>query len=175
MGSFIYNYIMVSTGRGGAGNIVSHEEVGTHTEHKHVPTDKKIYYSTGRGGAGNIKSSSEAPSPQLVPQGSNTPKLTTHKITTGRGGYGNMVDNLDPELTRRLQDVDKKNSNDLYAVASNKSFSVGRGGFGNVISNTRSNQSEGLGSNNLYAVVSEGEKRNREKKGLISKVKGLFN
>lgn len=138
--------------------------------------DKKFYYSTGRGGAGNIKSSSEAPAPHLVPQGSNTPKLTTSKITTGRGGYGNMVTNDNPELARKLQDVDEvKKSPELSAVASNKSFTVGRGGFGNVVSKTRSNgSSTGSGGNNLYSVISLGGQKDRKKGGFVNKVKSLF-
>lgn len=174
---------MISTGRGGAGNMVHTDEVSKspppqHTEPKHE--SKRVYYSTGRGGAGNIKSSSEIPSPKLVPQGSNTPALTTSKFTTGRGGYGNMVSNDDPELTRKLQDVDAKkpSESELHAVTSNKSFAVGRGGFGNVISNTRSHgSSNGSGSNNLYAVVSHGEKKLKkhgEKKGLMDKMKSFF-
>lgn len=161
--------------------MVSPKDVGsdqppTHSEHK--TQDKKYYYSTGRGGAGNIKSSKEIPSPTLVPQGLNTPKLTTSKITTGRGGYGNMVDNSDPDLVRKLQDVDGgKSENELHAVASNKSFSVGRGGFGNVVSRSRSNGSSHGSGNNLYAVISQGEKREKEKKkgGFMLKIKELFN
>ncbi|OBA21678.1 hypothetical protein METBIDRAFT_12158 [Metschnikowia bicuspidata var. bicuspidata NRRL YB-4993] len=169
---------MVSTGRGGSGNIVSPEEV--REERPEVPhehkSDKRIYYSTGRGGSGNIKSSSEMPSPKLVPQGTNTPKLTTSKVTTGRGGYGNMVDNDDPNLTRKLQDVDgNKAENELLAVASNKSFAIGRGGFGNVVSKTRSNgSSAGSNPNNLYTVVSQGEKTSQKKGNFMLKVKNLF-
>lgn len=173
---------MISTGRGGAGNMVLPDKVAkklvsppSETEQEH----KKVYYSTGRGGAGNIKSSDELPSPKLVPQGSNTPTLTTQKFTTGRGGYGNMVNNDNPELTRKLQDVDgnKRTESDLYAVTSNKSFSVGRGGFGNVVTSTRSRESgQGSGSNNLYAVVSQGDKKKKqlEKKGFFNKVKAFF-
>lgn len=168
---------MVSTGRGGAGNIVSAESVG----HDNVPQlegkqeSKKVLYSTGRGGAGNFKTSDEIPSPKLVPQGSNTPALTTSKFTTGRGGYGNMVSNDDPELSRKLQDVDGTKEEKLQSVTSNRSFSVGRGGFGNVISNTSKGSSNESG-NNLYTVVSAGEKKARghKKKGLMEKVKGLF-
>lgn len=170
---------MVSTGRGGAGNIVSQSET-LQQQKAPSPTpesDKKVFYSTGRGGAGNIKSSSSLPSPKLVPQGSNTPALTGNKFSTGRGGYGNMVDNDNPDLTRKLQDVDSHRSpkeNDLQAVSSNKSFSVGRGGFGNVISHTRSHGSSvGSGSNNLYTVVSHGD-RDGKRKSLMLKVKGLF-
>ena len=73
-------------------------------------------------------------------QGSNAPKLTTSKITTGRGCYGNMVYNDNPELARKLQDVEDKKGPDLKAVGSNSS-AVGHGGFGNVVSTTRSNRS----------------------------------
>ncbi|KAK6457057.1 uncharacterized protein RJT20DRAFT_127189 [Scheffersomyces xylosifermentans] len=145
-----------------------------------TPKDhKKVYYSTGRGGAGNMKSSDEIPSPKLVPQGSNTPQLHTSKVSTGRGGYGNMINNDDPELTRKLQDVDGPSAKaDLYAVASNKSFSVGRGGFGNVVSH-KSNSSKGSNSEipNLYAVSSHGEKlkKDAKKKGLFGKIKEIFN
>lgn len=139
--------------------------------------DKKFYYSTGRGGAGNIKTSSEAPAPHIVSQGANTPKLTTSKITTGRGGYGNMVNNDNPELSRKLQDVDYgKKSPELNAVASNMSFTVGRGGFGNVVSKTRSNGSStgSAGNNNLYTVISLGPDKGSKKGSFVSKVKKLF-
>ncbi|QRG37921.1 hypothetical protein FDK38_002308 [Candidozyma auris] len=187
---------MVSTGRGGAGNIMSDKEselaqVQSHQkhlehqreakEHQHEleregrSGEKQVYYSTGRGGAGNMKRSSSIPSPKLVPQGSNTPAITQNKFTTGRGGYGNMVENEDPELTRKLQDVDGKKTKDedLHAVSSTKSFSVGRGGFGNVVSADNSSGS-GSNSNNLYTVVSQGSKHHEKKKGLMQKVKGLF-
>lgn len=167
---------MVSTGRGGSGNIVEPQHVGTEKPQpaSEATSDKTYYYSTGRGGAGNIKSLSDLPSPKLAPQGSNTPKLTTNKITTGRGGFGNMVDNSDPELTRKLQDVDGSKKNDLSVVASNKSFSVGRGGFGNVVSKTRSNGSQSGNLNNLYTVISNGDKKHKKKVGIMQKVKELF-
>lgn len=163
---------MVSTGRGGAGNIVPTKSVGhdNHPDAKHE--HKQVYYSTGRGGAGNFKASEEIPSPKLVPQGSNTPALTTPKFTTGRGGYGNMVNNDDPELTRKLQDVDGDKEEKLHTVTSS-SFAVGRGGFGNVISNTKSHGSSTGSKNNLYAVVSTGEK-SLKSKGFMHKLKGFF-
>lgn len=202
-----------STGRGGAGNIQSSPHITSsnnyvaptqsHPNHLTLKTpkspiqspveekndEKKVYYSTGRGGAGNIQSSSSIPSPKLVPQGSNTPQLLTSKVSTGRGGYGNMFKNDNPELTRKLQDVDgplpSSKETDLYAVASNKSFSIGRGGFGNVISHTKSNNSRGSrGSNgsdtlpvNLMTISSHGshiEREKNKKKGLIGKFKSLF-
>lgn len=96
-----------------------------------------------------------------------------------------MLKNDDPELARKLQDVDGPGSreanhkeDDLYAVTSNKSFSVGRGGFGNVISHTRSNGSKGSGSgtNNLMAITSHGDKGpDDKKKGFLNKVKNIFN
>lgn len=198
-----------STGRGGAGNIKTSTTITsenndlTHIKSKSPPTDhhngngdKKFYYATGRGGAGNIKSSDTIPSPKLVPQGSNTPQLHGDKITTGRGGYGNMFKNSDPELTRKLQDVEgsskKKVENELHQVSSNKSFSVGRGGFGNVISNTKSRSSQNSGKssdnhpNNLMAISShgnnpkitehedEGNYDMKKKRSFIGKLKGIF-
>lgn len=161
--------------------------------------DKKVFYSTGRGGAGNIKKTDLIPSPKIVSQGSNTPTLTGDTITTGRGGYGNMFKNSDPELTRKLQDVDGNKSknhleNELHQVTS---FSVGRGGFGNVISNTKSRTSQNSGSlsdqqpNSLMAISSHGQRkiveedgegpyavgdlRNaKKKKSFINKLKGFF-
>ncbi|EDK38570.2 hypothetical protein PGUG_02668 [Meyerozyma guilliermondii ATCC 6260] len=185
-----------STGRGGAGNFHSagesskvispsnssndaqngHPQPQPHSKH-----DNKHYVSTGRGGAGNITTSEDAPSPKLVPQGSNTPQLHTNKVTTGRGGYGNMVSNDNPELTRKLQDVEHQVSpkeNELYTQASNRSFSVGRGGFGNVISHTKSGTSQRSGGSNdppnLMAVTSRGKKRVDHKKGFMSKIKEIF-
>lgn len=188
-----------STGRGGAGNI-KHDTNITSENNKGSPAPKatlvtpsnsndqtvngkKIYYSTGRGGAGNIQSLDSIPSPKLVPQGSNTPQLLTTKVSTGRGGYGNMVNNNDPELTRKLQDVDgPKNTPDLHAVASNKSFSVGRGGFGNVVSRTRSSGSGNTRNlndqtPNLYAISSHGADGGKRghKRGLLGKIKEFFN
>ncbi|CUM63380.1 uncharacterized protein PRCAT00000954001 [Priceomyces carsonii] len=186
-----------STGRGGAGNIQKSSAarsdsnqnelkspellpVTSATGVNHNEKDKKVYYSTGRGGAGNIKLSKEKPSPKLVAQGSSTPELHTSKISTGRGGYGNMINNDDPKLSRKLQDVDgplgHSKENELYAVASNKSFSVGRGGFGNVV--TSKSVSPQLTENNLYTLSSHGEKGNKErqkKKGLFEKLRGMFN
>lgn len=143
--------------------------------------EKKVYYSTGRGGAGNIKSSNVLPSPKLIPQGSNTPQLTSQKVSTGRGGYGNMLKNDNPELVRKLQDVDSPSTsqqqNELYAVASNKSFSIGRGGFGNVVSTSRSNGSKNdNGGNNLMAISSHGDRsiNSKKKPGFLAKVKSYF-
>lgn len=131
--------------------------------------NKKVYYSTGRGGAGNIKTGDELPSPKLVPQGSNVPTLSQPKFTTGRGGYGNIVTNDDPELTRKLQDVDEGKLNNLKSVPSNKAkaFSIGRGGAGNVITKEKSRD------DNLYSVSSHGAKT--AKKGFLSKIKEIFN
>lgn len=135
----------------------------------------KVFYSTGRGGAGNIKASSTKPRPNMISQGSGTPKLHTDKVSTGRGGYGNMLKNDDPNLTRRVQDVDNPSSqkeNELYAVQSNKSFSVGRGGFGNVVTNDSSLKSIHSDENspNLMAVTSN-EKYKQQKKGFFLKLK----
>lgn len=156
------------------------QPIPEHSNNNH--RTEKVYYSTGRGGAGNIKSSTSLPSPKLVPQGSNTPQLHTNKFSTGRGGYGNMLKNDDPELTRRLQDVDGPKSpsreNELYAVASNKSFSIGRGGFGNVISHQRStNSHSSQGKPALMAISSYGETLKGEppKRGFFGKLKSFLN
>lgn len=176
---------MVSTGRGGAGNIVLEKEPEIHqgvTHQKHDEAksderegrshDKTHFVSTGRGGAGNIQRSSSIPLPKLVPQGSNTPMITQNKFTTGRGGYGNMVENEDPQFTRKLQDVDaKKKDPELQTVNSTKSFSVGRGGFGNVVS---AENSPDLNHNNLYTVVSQGSRHQQKKKSFVEKVKNFF-
>ncbi|ODV68760.1 hypothetical protein HYPBUDRAFT_152089 [Hyphopichia burtonii NRRL Y-1933] len=194
--------MVYSTGRGGAGNIQNDPSLTSHENHitpvkspgnpiapqvsnqqQKEGDDKKFYYSTGRGGAGNIHSSSSIPSPKLVPQGSNTPQLHTKNVSTGRGGYGNMLKNDNPELTRKLQDVDGPPSvakeNELYAVASNKSFSIGRGGFGNVISQTKSNSSKQSNKSqdqpvNLMAISSHGDQDKSKKKGFLGKIKEYF-
>lgn len=189
-----------ATGRGGAGNIHSNKNKTSEnniiqpTKSRDSPTpqqlqdsnglqkvtshnSKKVYYSTGRGGAGNIQASDQLPSPKLAPQGSNTPYLHTAKVSTGRGGYGNMVDNKDPELTRKLQDVDGAPSSpkdDLYAVTSNRSFSVGRGGFGNMISRSRSTELPNEDVPNLYTVTSQPDKKAKKKQGFLGKIKEIF-
>lgn len=99
--------------------------------------------------------------------------ITQNKFTTGRGGYGNMVENEDPQFTRKLQDVDgKKKDTELQTVNSTKSFSVGRGGFGNVVS--AENNSDPNNSNNLYTVVSQGSRHQQKKKSFVEKVKHFF-
>lgn len=194
-----------STGRGGAGNIQN--DVHATSENSYLeprrsrpqahtltpqgrpsspvpPPAHKVYYATGRGGAGNIQLTllQNAPSPKIVSQGSNIPQLSQQKVTTGRGGYGNIINNDDPELVRKLQDVDSPSLNDdaLHAAVLHKSFSVGRGGFGNVISATRSHQSHissqssqlSAAAPNLYAISSHGRKN--KKVGFMQKIKELF-
>lgn len=190
-----------STGRGGAGNIQNDSH--TTSENNNLeprrsktltpqgrpsspvpPPAHKVYYATGRGGAGNIQLTllDRAPSPKIVSKGSNVPQLSQQKVTTGRGGYGNIINNDDPDLVRKLQDVDVNTLNDdaLHAAALHKSFSVGRGGFGNVISATRSHQSHtsaqssqlSAGAPNLYAISSHGGKH--RKVGFMQKIKELF-
>ncbi|CAK9441711.1 uncharacterized protein LODBEIA_P55790 [Lodderomyces beijingensis] len=190
-----------STGRGGAGNIhfsktkttednelspqISVSKSPPPQQHQSVDnelkptTSRKVYYSTGRGGAGNIRSSDEVPSPQLAPQGSNTPVLTQPRISTGRGGYGNMVENDDPGKIRKLQDVDgdvlEDDSPELEAIKSNKSYSVGRGGFGNIVSRDNVAKDEGGETPNLYTVTSRnGEKNGKKKMGIWGKIKHAF-
>ncbi|CCE78887.1 Piso0_000921 [Millerozyma farinosa CBS 7064] len=197
-----------STGRGGAGNIQtsgtitsesnninpkslessepspSHSSKDHDASEEHNSKEKKVYYSTGRGGAGNIASSSSLPSPKLVPQGSNTPQLHTAKVSTGRGGYGNMLKNDNPELTRKVQDVDgpanSSKENELYAVSSNKSFSVGRGGFGNVVTQQNSGGSQGQSDTpvNLATISSHpsnsSQVEKHKKKGFFHKVLEYF-
>ncbi|RLV89950.1 hypothetical protein JA1_004890 [Spathaspora sp. JA1] len=144
---------------------------------KTISNNKRVYYSTGRGGAGNIQHSSQIPSPKLIPMGSNTPQLTTSKITTGRGGYGNMISNSDPQLARKLQDVDSPppGDNELKAIASNNTFSIGRGGFGNVVSHQKSASSTGSGEvPNLYTVSSHPGKEQKKKGGFLGKIKEIF-
>ncbi|AET39732.1 Par32p Ecym_4712 [Eremothecium cymbalariae DBVPG len=114
---------------------------------------------TGRGGAGNVAILKEAPSPKLVPQGSQTPVLLQPVYSTGRGGVGNMRQNVDPKLTRKAQDVDGdngvQNNEDVISSGSltkiksmqsertggsgtPKSYSIGRGGAGNILSPSNS-------------------------------------
>lgn len=95
----------------------------------------EVYRSTGRGGAGNIapvKSNQQPAIVELNP-GEGVPYITQEVFTTGRGGAGNMQRNDDPELARKLQDVERQNEeaasteNDLQTVVS-----FGRGGYGNI-------------------------------------------
>lgn len=41
-----------------------------------------------------------------APAPSSTPTLKSKAYTTGRGGTGNIVENTDPEVARKAQDVD---------------------------------------------------------------------
>ncbi|CAN3375654.1 hypothetical protein DIURU_001216 [Diutina rugosa] len=170
----------VMSNRSGSGLTTS---LSNHEHYLHPTTshNKKTYYSTGRGGAGNIASVEGAPpSPKIVAQGENYPTLHTAKVSTGRGGYGNMVENSNPDFTRRLQDVDGKP--ELNVVPSNKSISVGRGGFGNI---TTTKSAASQSSNpmqqtvspevNLYTISSQGnELKKKRNKSFLGKIKEIF-
>ncbi|AAS52211.1 ADR291Cp [Eremothecium gossypii ATCC 10895] len=106
--------------------------------------------TTGRGGAGNVATIKDAPSPKLVPQGSQTPVLLQPVYSTGRGGAGNMRPNVDPQLTRRAQDVDgddilhddrlsrSRSTQSEHQGLPARACSIGRGGAGNILSPTNS-------------------------------------
>lgn len=169
-----------STGRGGKGNLASpraapdeltpeisnSEALSSTFSHDR---EGNVIYSTGRGGAGNMGKGSGIPSPTLVPQGSNTPNLLQPVFSTGRGGYGNMKHNVDPQTTRKAQDVDPEN--DISPITSKKSknsqevdgnISVGIGGYGNILAAKSSNPDR------------PSEVANPSKKSWIRKVKGFF-
>jgi len=102
--------------------------------------------SHGRGGAGNIGS---APS-DLEPPTLETPTLKGEVYTTGRGGSGNMAKNLDPEETRRAQDV--------VATArrpSNSEVHVGRGGAANIFRPTSSEVTAAKNDQKCESAVSD--------------------
>lgn len=132
-------------------------------------SEEDQFYSTGRGGAGNIGRGNKQQEPTFAAEGSNTPQLTTTVYTTGRGGAGNMRVNDDPELARKLQDLNDAapinphaaqhaDPNHSSAVpAENPTFAnhaVGRGGYGNVIATQ-------------HAAAAE-------KQTFVDRVKGIF-
>ncbi|TFK97502.1 hypothetical protein BDV98DRAFT_574578 [Pterulicium gracile] len=122
---------VISTGRGGAGNIRSpsrdaespSRRVSESREREilaqHAEQDKTAFHSTGRGGVGNIsRSRSRGPSP-LVPPG--PPAVTS----SGRGGLGNFTPgHVD---TRIVEEEERKQHAIPDAV-----HSSGRGGFANI-------------------------------------------
>lgn len=112
------------------------------------------FYSTGRGGAGNIGQGTRPQEPTYAEEGSAVPQIKTEVYTTGRGGAGNMRSNDDPEVARKLQDVDGPAGRVAPENPTMSSASVGRGGYGNVLA-TR-------------------EAAEAEKQSFISRVKGIF-
>ncbi|CCH44200.1 hypothetical protein BN7_3759 [Wickerhamomyces ciferrii] len=142
----------------------------------------KHYYATGRGGAGNIQSADKIPHPNEVPQGSQTPNLLQPVFSTGRGGAGNMIKNKDPELTRKLQDVDQDPEDYISPVISgqqnpNANMSFGRGGFGNMISPKNSANANQQIQREKVGTSKSNEKANTSSKnegGFFKKAKSLF-
>ncbi|RCK60477.1 hypothetical protein Cantr_08027 [Candida viswanathii] len=136
--------VYYSTGRGGAGNIQSSDQLpspklapqGSNTPYLHTA---KV--STGRGGYGNMVNNDD---PEL-----------TRKLQDVDGAPSSPKD-------------------DLYAVTSNKSFSVGRGGFGNMVSRSRSAEQQDEDVPNLYTVSSQPDKRAKKKHGFLGKIKEIF-
>lgn len=93
------------------------------TERRSSSTSRRVNLSHGRGGAGNIGNSENDDAPVNL----ETPTIKTDIYTTGRGGSGNMSKNIDPEATRRAQDVVGNPRRE-----STNSTHVGRGGAANV-------------------------------------------
>ncbi|WEW61350.1 hypothetical protein PRK78_006840 [Emydomyces testavorans] len=86
--------------------------------------------SHGRGGAGNM-SRIRSPAPENPEEIISCPTIKAGVFTTGRGGSGNMVPNVDPETTRARQDVDVPPPV-TAGTADEGRFHTGRGGAANV-------------------------------------------
>lgn len=125
--------VYYSTGRGGAGNIQTSDQLPSPTLAPQGSNTPHLYtakISTGRGGYGNMVNNDD---PEL-----------TRKLQDVDGAPSSPKD-------------------DLYAVTSNRSISVGRGGFGNMISRSRSAELPNEDVPNLYTVTSQPDKKPKKK------------
>ncbi|KAI5866592.1 hypothetical protein GGS23DRAFT_615137 [Durotheca rogersii] len=130
--------------------------------------------SSGRGGAGNIVDS--AKSPKIQPADLETPTLKTAIFPTGRGGSGNMAPNVDPALTRALQDVEPVERTPTLATH------IGRGGAANVVRTTTTGGSSSeeeaathlLGGGNEGGAAAAATGSQKKDAGLATKAKELF-
>ena len=133
----------------------------------------KYYTSVGRGGAGNMVHERTPVSPKLIPMGSDTPHIPVSqpRYTSGRGGYGNMIINDDPEKARLTQDVEPIKSNGSYTYRPLSPYkSIGRGGFGNMIDTAVSKP-----SSVSRTVSRESKSSSRSSDGsILRKLKNLF-
>ncbi|SCU92870.1 LAMI_0E12398g1_1 [Lachancea mirantina] len=146
--------------------------------------------STGRGGAGNVAVTSDKPVPKMVPQGSQTPSILQPVFSTGRGGAGNMRKNVDSKMTRKAQDVEYSENEDLITEG-NVDAIDSRGSRGGSL---KAKNSEGLktkrsrpdppktvvigrgGAGNILSPASSRKSKSNknEKKGLWKKIKSVF-
>ncbi|KAG9073852.1 hypothetical protein FS749_014633 [Ceratobasidium sp. UAMH 11750] len=119
----------LSTGRGGAGNMVRSDSLSRGREDgvageergREVLSASRVTHS-GRGGAGNIRSPSRDPEGDIRELTREREIIENHRKSeegqihsTGRGGFGNM----DRSRSRSREP--------------NKVYSSGRGGFGNIV------------------------------------------
>ncbi|EEH06425.1 predicted protein [Histoplasma capsulatum G186AR] len=107
----------ISTGRGGAGNMVS------------VPGTATTGTGTGTGtGAGAGAGAGAATVTSRTPADLVTPTIKSDMYTTGRGGSGNIVANDDPAVARMAQDVEV----DVIGESKGEKVFLGRGGAANI-------------------------------------------
>lgn len=108
---------LVSSGRGGAGNVhpvgalpdgheIAEEDAQVLAEHK--AHEEGVVHSTGRGGDGNILPGTPVvPPSEHLSQQHATSELEAHAHSTGRGGAGNIVD---PSVSEEKEEKERGRS-----------------------------------------------------------------
>ncbi|BEJ14346.1 hypothetical protein CspHIS471_0401130 [Cutaneotrichosporon sp. HIS471] len=150
---------LISTGRGGAGNIVRELSCGPDElagERGRELRDRSVDRAThsGRGGAGNIRSPSRDPKSQAICEmqedalqdaliAERRGRAENQTFTTGRGGAGN-IENRSRSRSEAREPSNPNMNSPLARVGSssrtrngreesrNRGFHAGRGGYGNI-------------------------------------------
>ncbi|KAF8317077.1 hypothetical protein DL93DRAFT_2095841 [Clavulina sp. PMI_390] len=140
---------VVSTGRGGAGNMmrgesvsrgrVSRERDGDERGRELSPTAIGQATHSGRGGAGNIRSPSRDPAAireellherEVIDATKNAEERVT--FSTGRGGIGNMRASPNTSVSRERSAGASERSRSTDPAPGKRYMSSGRGGRGNI-------------------------------------------
>lgn len=88
---------IISTGRGGAGNMRASQKDDKHDATSELPQLQGKRFTTGRGGKGNMMENIDPQSTRAAQDEGNGTDFERHDIapststTVGRGGYGNNV------------------------------------------------------------------------------------
>ena len=149
----------VSTGRGGAGNVItSHEKPAPKVVAQGSPVPNIIspVYSTGRGGAGNMRR--------------NVDPVITRTAQDVDDGDEDIIDVISSNKSGGIQKVKSRRHSDVP-----KNVSIGRGGAGNMLSpKTSSKKVKKQGQPQPQPQAHGSDDLHRSKSGLFTKLKSIF-
>ncbi|CDO94987.1 unnamed protein product [Kluyveromyces dobzhanskii CBS 2104] len=146
----------ISTGRGGAGNVITSSEKPSPkvvTQGSQTPNIISPIYSTGRGGAGNMRR--------------NVDPIMTR--TAQDVDDDDVIDVVSSNHTGNIQKVKSRRPSEPP-----KNISIGRGGAGNILSPKSSRKKDKKPASGSAEAGSGSSADKPAKGGFFSKLKGLF-